>query len=93
MPRANPRQRTLVVVDVEVVGGREDGDDRGEAGGLALAVHAVAAVLRLVRPDDGQQPVVLQERAHGRVAAKKDVLGHGGGLSLARSLARSLAHL
>ena len=38
----------LVVVDVQVVGGREDGDQRGETRSLTLSVHSVAGVLSLV---------------------------------------------
>ncbi len=54
----------LVVVDVEVVGCGEDGDDGGEARGGVGFVHAVPGVLRLVRANDGQQVVAVQELAH-----------------------------
>lgn len=53
----------FVVVHVQVVGCRENGDEAGETGRLTLAVHTVAGVLRLVRADDGQQVVFLQEVA------------------------------
>ena len=60
----------LVVVDVEVVWRRENGDEGGESGGLALAVHAVARVLGLVRADDGEEVVLLQEVAAGSVTER-----------------------
>jgi len=59
---------SLVVVDVKIVWGREHGDEGGEAGVSAPLVHAVARVLRLVRADDGEELVLLQEIAHGVVA-------------------------
>ena len=49
----------------------EDGDEGGESGGLALAVHAVARVLGLVRADDGEEVVLLQEVAAGSVTGRK----------------------
>ena len=33
---------TFIVINVQVIGGGEDGDERGEACRLALSVHAVA---------------------------------------------------
>lgn len=36
-------RHTFVVVDVQVVGSREDGDEGGEARRLALPVHAISA--------------------------------------------------
>ena len=62
---------TFVPVDVEVVGCREDGDEGGETGGMALAVHLVARVLGLVGPDDGQHVVPLKELAAGIVAVDR----------------------
>ena len=61
---------TFVAVDVEVVGCREDGDERGEAGGLTLAVHLVAGVLRLVGSDDGEEVVTLEELTAGAIAVR-----------------------
>ena len=66
---------TFVAVDVEVVGCREDGDERGEAGGLTLAVHLVAGVLRLVGSDNGEEVVTLEELTAGAIAVR----GGGGG--------------
>jgi hypothetical protein len=86
--------RSLVVVDVEVVGSREDGHDRGESSRLGLAVHPVTArgggrsdvssglrrrvgarnvpsILSLVRTNNGQQTVPLEELAGGGVAAEE----------------------
>lgn len=40
---ATADRRTFVVVDVEVIGSGEDGDQGGEAGGLALPVHPIPA--------------------------------------------------
>ena len=42
---------SLVVVHIEIVGSREDGDERREACCLAFPVHSVAGVLSLVCPD------------------------------------------
>jgi hypothetical protein len=61
----------LVVVHVEIVGRAEDGDKRWEARRLRLSVHAVSGVLSLVRPDDAEQIVVLQEVAACRVTASR----------------------
>jgi len=61
----------LVVVHVEIVGRAEDGDKRWEARRLRLSVHAVSGVLSLVRPDDAEQIVVLQEVAARRVTASR----------------------
>ena len=64
------RKRTLIVVDVEVVGRTEDGDERRETGRCRLAVHAIAGVLCLVRANDRQQVVVLQEVTACQVTVK-----------------------
>ena len=53
--------RSFVVVGVAVVGRGEDGDDQREVVVLVPLVHLVAFELRLVRPDDRQQLVVLEE--------------------------------
>ena len=42
---------SLVVVHIEIVGSREDGDERREPGGLAFSVHSVARVLCFVCSD------------------------------------------
>ena len=52
MTEPGSRDAHLVIVDIEVIGGTEDGYQRWEARRLRLAVHAVAGVLCLVRPDD-----------------------------------------
>ena len=44
--------RCLVVVDVQVVGGREDGYEGWETSGLTLPVHSISGVLGLVSSDD-----------------------------------------
>lgn len=53
--------RSFVVVGVAVVGRGEDGDDQREVVVLVPLVHLVAFELRLVRPDDRQQLVVVQK--------------------------------
>lgn len=63
-----PQHRSLVIVHVDVVGRRENGHQRREPGRLALAVHAVPVRLRLVRPDDRQQPVLVQKVAYRPMA-------------------------
>mmetsp|Transcript_13461 Transcript_13461/g.38280 ORF Transcript_13461/g.38280 Transcript_13461/m.38280 type:complete len:316 (-) Transcript_13461:203-1150(-) len=55
------QDRAFVVVDVAVVRRREDRDDRGEARLGVRLVHLVALELRLVRPDHGEEAVLLQE--------------------------------
>ena len=42
----------LVIVHVQIVGRREDGDERREPRGLAFSVHSVARVLCLVCSDN-----------------------------------------
>ena len=61
------QHRRLVVVDVEVVRGAEDGHDAREGRGPSLPIHPVAGILGLVRSDDGEQVVLLQEGTGGRV--------------------------
>jgi len=58
---------SFIVVDVAVVGGREDGDDDREVGVAVPAVHLVAIELGLVRPDDRDQVVALEEAVDGVV--------------------------
>jgi hypothetical protein len=67
----------LVVVHVQVVGRREDGDEGGKGGLRALLVHAVAGVLGLVGADDREQLVVLQELAAGGVAVEEGAAPDG----------------
>lgn len=71
MINVNKRCTNLVVINVEVVGRAEDGDQRWEARRLRFPVHAVARILCLVRPNDAQQVVVLQEIAARRVTEKE----------------------
>ena len=52
---------TLVAIDIQVVGGRENGDEGGESSGLALSVHLVPSVLRLVSTNDGEEIVALKK--------------------------------
>ena len=52
---------TLIAVDIQVVGGRENGDEGGESSGLALSVHLVPSVLRLVSTNDGEEIVALKK--------------------------------
>lgn len=58
---------SFIVVDVKVVGCAEDGHDTWEACRPRLSVHPVTCILSLVRADDGQQVVLLQEGACGGV--------------------------
>lgn len=59
----------LVVVDIEVVGRAENGDERWEARRLGFPVHSITGILRLVRPNNTQEAVVLQKVAARRVTA------------------------
>ena len=52
---------SFVVVGVAVVGGGEYGDDQREVVALVPLVHLVPVELRLVRPDNRQQLVVVQK--------------------------------
>lgn len=61
------KDRCLVVVDIEIVGCAEDGHDTGEACRPGFAIHAVAGILGLVRADNGEEVVLLEEVAGGRV--------------------------
>jgi hypothetical protein len=51
----------LVVVEVAVVGGGEDGDDCGELLCARPLIHLEPLGLRLVRPDDGDDLVAFEE--------------------------------
>lgn len=57
----------LIVVNIEVVGGRENGHDTGETSGSGLAIHSVTGILGLVGADNGEKIILLQEGAGGRV--------------------------
>lgn len=61
---------SLVVVDIEIVGGREDGHDTGETSGSRLPVHSVAGILGLVSSDNREQVVLFEESASGGVGEK-----------------------
>ena len=61
------QHRGFVVVYIEVVGCAEDGHDTWKARCPSLPVHPVTSILSLVRADDGQEVVLLQEGACGRV--------------------------
>ena len=52
---------TLVAVNVQVVGGRENSDEGGKSGGLTLSVHLVPSVLCLVSTNDGEEVVTLKK--------------------------------
>ena len=71
------QDRRLVVVDVEVVGRREDGDERREPRSLALAVHPVPGVLGFVGADNRQQVVLLKEIAARRVTIEVGAASYG----------------
>ena len=61
----------LVIVHIQIVWSREDGDERREPGGLAFSVHSVARVLCLVCPDNWQKIVLLKEITAGCIAIKR----------------------
>ena len=61
------QNRGFVVVYVEIVRCAKDGHDTWEACCPGLSVHAIASILSLMRADDGQKIVLLQEGACGRV--------------------------
>ena len=65
-----PVKLAFVVVDIKVVRSREEGDDRGKAGGETLTIHAIARILCLVSADHREKLVVFQEAAGRRIAVK-----------------------
>lgn len=77
----------LVLVDVAIVGGREDGDNLRDSRSFVKHVHFVAVDLSFMSTDDGGKFVVFQKRFYsfhtvdiralaGGVVAKP--LGRGG---------------
>lgn len=58
---------SLVVVYVEVVRRTEDGHDTGETSSPCFPIHSVSSILRFVCANDGEQIVLLEESACGRV--------------------------
>lgn len=61
------QDRSLVIVYVEVVRGREDGHHTRKACGPCLAVHSIASILGFVGPDNGEKVVLFEEVAGGRI--------------------------
>ena len=61
------QDRSLVVVDVKVVGCAEDCHDARKASRPRLSVHAITGILRFVGSDDGEEIVLLEEVAGGRI--------------------------
>lgn len=61
----------FVVVNIEIVGSGEDGHDAGEAGRSSFSVHSISSVLGFVSSNDGEQVVLLEECAGGRVREKE----------------------
>jgi len=61
------KYRSLVVIHVQVVWCTEDRHDTREACRPRLPVHSVTSVLGFVCSDDGEEVVLLQERACRRV--------------------------
>ena len=57
----------LVVVNVEIVRGGEDGHNTREARGSRLAIHAVASILGLVGSNDREKVVLFQKGTGGRI--------------------------
>lgn len=51
----------LVVVNIQVVGCREEGHDRREPRRPRLAVHTVPGILSFVGSDNGEKLVALKE--------------------------------
>jgi hypothetical protein len=66
---------SLVVVGIKIVGGREEGDHAREALGT-LAVHLVARVLGLVRADEREEIVPVEELDHGTVTVHIRAAAH-----------------
>lgn len=57
----------LVVVDVEIVGSRENGHNTGETRGSRLAIHTVAGILGLMGANNREKVVLFQKGTSGRV--------------------------
>ena len=58
---------SLVVVHVQVVWRAEDCHDTGKASRPCLPVHSVPSILGFVCANDGQQIVLFEESAGGRI--------------------------
>ena len=69
--------RSFVVVHIQIVGSGENCYQRWESGGLAFSVHSVSCILGLVRPDDGQKVVLLQEITACCIAIEVRTASHG----------------
>ena len=61
------QNRSLVVVNVQIIWSREDGHHAWETGCPGLTVHPIASVLSFVCTNDGKQIVFLQEGAGRRI--------------------------
>lgn len=66
----------FVVVDVEIVGCRENGHNRREARGLCFAVHAVSGILRFMSSNDGQKLIALEKLARSIVGEEVGATSH-----------------
>lgn len=66
----------LVVVDIEVVGCREDGHDTGESSCSGLSIHSVTSILGFVSSDDRQEVVFLEEIASSRIGEEVRATSH-----------------
>jgi hypothetical protein len=60
---SNSLAPTFVVVDVQIIRRRKDGNNRRKSSRPSLAVHSIPSVLRLMRPDHAQQIIPFQKRA------------------------------
>lgn len=61
----------FIVVYVKIIRCAEDGDKRWEARRLRLSIHSVSSILSLMRPDNAEQIITLQEFTASCVTARK----------------------
>ena len=58
---------SLVVVDIQIIRGTENCHNTWETGRPSLSVHAVPGILGFVCSNDGEEIVLFQECASGRI--------------------------
>lgn len=66
----------FVVVDIEIIGCREDGHDTGETRCPSLSIHSVTSILSFVGANNREKVVLLEEIASSRVGKEIRATSH-----------------